>query len=90
MEGALLLCCDVFATLGNPMMNKEVTNLQRKKKSCFNRDHYIVRKIIIFSLIYITTKKAWLALLIVLLITFFNYRGDYQDSCDEYEDFKQK
>jgi hypothetical protein len=88
MDALLLSCSGIFVILANPIMNTEVTNLQKKKKSCFNRDHYIVRKIIIFALIYIATKKIWISTLVTLLITFFNYKNDYQEQCVEYEKFK--
>ena len=77
----------MLAVLGNQNVDKEIKNLQGNKKNCLSRDHYIIRKMIVFSLFYATTQNFILSAIITLIFIIFNYKTDHlQCLLDSIED----
>jgi hypothetical protein len=74
----ILLVCVVFANLSNKVMEKELEQFEDKDhqtigwRSCFNRNHYLVRKIAIFAMTYVFTRDFKLAFILALLFFLMN------------------
>lgn len=79
MAGIILLCSQIISIIGNRNINIEILNLQRTKEQCVDRDHYIIRKLIVFSILYIATQNLWISIGVPIALLIFNYEIDQYD-----------
>ena len=83
----LLACAQSIAILGNTNVDKEIKNLQNnRKKEAFSKDHKIVRKLIVFAILYITTRNLMFSITGTFALFVFNYTSD----CKEEEEKRQE
>lgn len=65
----ILLMCIVLINLNNNVIKKEIEQFEDIRIGC---DHYLIRKIIIFAIVYMFTRDFKVAFIIALLFFIMN------------------